>query len=89
MCCIITYYIIPKTNCLKPVALENSYKTLPCGQVEPLCSSCEMNEGFTENLPCGQQNCWYGCTVCRYNNMQTCDDLVIDLTQIVLKGVEI
>ena len=34
------------------------------------CESC----GYYANcegdgvLPCGQQNCWYSCTVCRYNN---------------------
>ncbi len=24
--------------------------------------------------PCGQQHCWYGCFVCRFNRQQTCTD---------------
>jgi len=25
--------------------------------------------------PCGQQHCWYGCFVCRYNHQQTCKEV--------------
>lgn len=38
------------------------------------CSDCPHNQGFEQSEtnriagPCGQQNCWYGCVVCRYNN---------------------
>ena len=38
------------------------------------CDVCEYNEGIEpENSssrlagPCGQQNCWYGCVVCKEN----------------------
>ena len=39
----------------------------------PLCDDCDYNIGITNSNskiagPCGQQNCWYGCTVCKYNN---------------------
>lgn len=51
--------------------------TLPCGVQIPACADCELNQGFDSwggNQPCGQQNCWYGCTVRRYNGQQTCDE---------------
>ena len=34
------------------------------------CDSCDENRGIEGDSvgPCGQQNCWYSCTVCRYNN---------------------
>ena len=39
------------------------------------CKDCPHNIGMDPNKssghiagPCGQQNCWYGCVVCRYNN---------------------
>lgn len=37
------------------------------------CESCELNRGISNwqgNLPCGQQNCWFSCTVCRHNGME-------------------
>ena len=42
------------------------------------CSVCDYaNEDFHRGGdlvagPCGQQNCWYSCTVCEYNHMDTC-----------------
>ena len=38
----------------------------------PDCAECVYNQGIIERAgrvegPCGQQNCWYGCTVCAYN----------------------
>lgn len=44
------------------------------------CSVCDYaNEDFQSSGdlvagPCGQQNCWYSCTVCEYNRMDTCRD---------------
>lgn len=37
------------------------------------CDSCHYNVGFQTGWggvvgPCGQQNCWYSCTACMYNN---------------------
>ena len=42
------------------------------------CNVCPQNRGFKEGSgriagPCGQQNCWYGCTVCLYNGMANKD----------------
>ncbi len=34
------------------------------------CDNCKDNQGFSSwqnRKPCGQQNCWYSCTVCEYN----------------------
>lgn len=39
------------------------------------CEGCPHNQGQQNNLPCGQQQCWYSCSVCRYNNLQTCEQL--------------
>ena len=41
------------------------------------CDSCHYNVGFQTGWggvvgPCGQQNCWYSCTVCMYNNRGEC-----------------
>jgi hypothetical protein len=36
------------------------------------CTQCEYQGD------CGQQNCWHGCLVCRYNNMD----------QVCVEGVE-
>lgn len=41
------------------------------------CDSCNYNVGFQTGWggvvgPCGQQNCWYSCTVCMYNNRGEC-----------------
>lgn len=38
----------------------------------PSCEDCGYNIGIEDSAsriagPCGQQNCWYGCTVCEYN----------------------
>lgn len=43
------------------------------------CDVCPYNIGITNSSgyiagPCGQQNCWYSCTVCRYNNMDDCHE---------------
>ena len=46
------------------------------------CDICPENIGATRYLndsgepgPCGQQNCWYSCTVCRYNSdTPPCED---------------
>ena len=39
------------------------------------CEECDYNQGFDSSKssgyiagPCGQQHCWYSCTVCEYNN---------------------
>lgn len=37
------------------------------------CEACQYNIGITDSSsridgPCGQQNCWYGPTVCIYND---------------------
>ncbi len=39
------------------------------------CTDCEYAEAGIRGdyAPCGQQNCWYSCTVCRYNNMMDDD----------------
>ena len=43
-----------------------------CKHIAPKCAWCPDNRDFAPGadniLPCGQQHCWYGCTVCRYNN---------------------
>ncbi|MDD3655119.1 MAG: hypothetical protein PHO01_13250 [Desulfotomaculaceae bacterium] len=49
-----------------------------CGTIAEDCNNCPYNAGIEEGSariagPCGQQNCWFSCTVCRHNNMQTCD----------------
>jgi len=36
------------------------------------CESCQYNIGIEDSAgridgPCGQQNCWYSCTVCEHN----------------------
>ena len=39
------------------------------------CSECPVNIGIENtDLPCGQQNCWYSCTVCTYNHMDDCGE---------------
>ena len=46
------------------------------------CEICPENIGATRHLsdsgeagPCGLQNCWYSCTVCRYNSdTPPCED---------------
>jgi hypothetical protein len=49
------------------------------------CDSCHYNVGFQTSWggvvgPCGQQNCWYSCTACMYNNGGECyaEDIVED-----------
>lgn len=39
------------------------------------CDVCEYADAGIQGdyAPCGQQNCWYSCTVCRYNNLQDCE----------------
>lgn len=42
------------------------------------CDKCDHNIGAQVGWgsvvgPCGQQNCWYSCTVCHYNHMETCE----------------
>ena len=44
-----------------------------CIAPEVDCDSCEYNIGIMHSAgriagPCGQQNCWYSCTVCEYNH---------------------
>ena len=36
------------------------------------CETCEYAEANIQGDygPCGQQNCWYSCTVCSYNGMR-------------------
>lgn len=37
------------------------------------CEDCDYNIGIQGYYgPCGQQNCWYSCTVCSYNGMRDC-----------------
>ena len=43
------------------------------------CEVCPHNVGAQTGYagvvgPCGQQNCWYSCTVCEYNGMNDCDE---------------
>lgn len=35
------------------------------------CETCEYADAGIQGDygPCGQQNCWYSCTVCSYNGM--------------------
>ena len=42
------------------------------------CETCPYNIGQSIEHggvvgPCGQQNCWYSCAVCHYNNLYDCD----------------
>lgn len=38
------------------------------------CETCEYADAGIQGDygPCGQQNCWYSCTVCSYNGMRDC-----------------
>lgn len=37
------------------------------------CDDCPYNIGDQGDYsPCGQQNCWYSCTVCVYNGLDNC-----------------
>ena len=41
------------------------------------CDICPNNcdiESQDSVGPCGQQNCWYSCTVCRYNGLADGDE---------------
>lgn len=39
------------------------------------CNTCEYNASIEgTNYPCGQQNCWYSCTVCKANHKVYCAD---------------
>ena len=39
------------------------------------CDDCEYAENIQGDYgPCGQQNCWYSCTVCQYNHLQDCEE---------------
>lgn len=41
------------------------------------CAECDYNTNCSDlgnNRPCGQQNCWYGCTVCQYNGYVYCEE---------------
>lgn len=43
------------------------------------CEECPNNLGLRDGFgggvgPCGQQNCWYSCTVCMYNHMDDCGE---------------
>ena len=50
------------------------YNCEDCSQEKyiPACEDCDYNIGITNSSgridgPCGQQHCWYGCVVCKYN----------------------
>ena len=40
------------------------------------CDDCEYAEANIQGYygPCGQQNCWYSCTVCQYNHLRDCEE---------------
>lgn len=54
---------------------DNMCKCNDCEAPQVSCEECEYNQGFDPSTtaghiagPCGQQNCWYSCTVCEYND---------------------
>ena len=55
---------------------DNMNDVYDCSQCRgpeiPSCEECEFNQGIENSSgridgPCGQQHCWHGCVVCRYN----------------------
>ena len=56
------------------------YNCQNCKHETPDCESCAYNIGIENSAsriagPCGQQNCWYGCVVCEYNNGSNYDPI--------------
>lgn len=55
---------------LEEATLDRNYDCTKCRMEKPDCNTCEYNlDIVTINTagPCGQQNCWFGCTVCQAN----------------------